>query len=87
MLLGLFPVVMLELKFLMPHLRGLGALGTFIGNAISVAVTTWPLMPVAIKVFHGWLFPESAPRWVVAWSPVLLLACYAIELLIFWRLL
>ncbi|MFY9861941.1 MAG: antibiotic biosynthesis monooxygenase [Candidatus Cybelea sp.] len=86
-LLGLFPVVMLELKFVMPHLRGLGALGTFIGNAISVGLTTWPLMPIAIRAFHGWLFPESAPRWVVIWSPVILLACYAIELLIFWRLL
>ena len=44
-LLTLFPVVMLELKFLTPHLHALPpAVGTFIGNGISVALTTWPLI-------------------------------------------
>jgi uncharacterized protein len=86
-LLTLFPVVCLELKFLNPHLRSLGALGTFIGNAISVGLTTWPLMPIAIKGFHGWLFPENQPRWVVIASPFILIACYGIELIIFTRLL
>ena len=62
-LLTLFPVVMLELKFLNPHLRGLPpALATFTGNAISVLLTTWPLMPLAIRFFRPWLFPEGRPR-------------------------
>jgi uncharacterized protein len=87
-LLTLFPVVMLELKFLNPMLHGLNpALGTFIGNAISVSLTTWPLMPLAIRLFHPYLFPENQPKWLVAASPALLVACYAIELAIFWRLL
>ena len=48
-LLTLFPVVMLELRFLNPHLEALNpAVRTFIGNAISVGLTTWPLMPLAI---------------------------------------
>lgn len=89
-LLTLFPVVMLELRFLNPVLRTLTtppSLGTFIGNAISVALTTWPLMPLAIRLFHPWLFPEKQPKWLVATSPVILLACYAIEIALLWRLL
>jgi len=89
-LLVLFPVIMLELRFLNPVLRTLNtppALGTFIGNAISVALTTWPLMPLVIRAFHAWLFPESRPKWLVLTSPVMLLACYLIELIVFWRLL
>ncbi|HKE37936.1 MAG TPA: antibiotic biosynthesis monooxygenase [Candidatus Baltobacteraceae bacterium] len=87
-LLVLFPVVMLELKFLMPHLHSLDpALATFVGNAISVLLTTWPLMPLAIWLFRAYLFPEKQPKWLVAASPALLAACYAIELAIFWRLL
>jgi len=87
-LLTLFPVVMLELKFLSPHLQALNpAMGTFIGNAISVALTSWPLMPLAVRVFHAWLFPESQPRWLVLTSPLVLLLCYAIEIAVLWRLL
>ena len=87
-LLTLFPVVMLELKFLNPHLRGLPpSVGTFIGNAISVTLTTWPLMPLAIRAFRPWLFPEGQPPALVRAMPVILVACYAVEIAIFWRLL
>jgi uncharacterized protein len=87
-LLTLFPVVMLELRFLTPQLHGLNpALGTFIGNAISVALTTWPLMPLAIRTFHAWIFPENQPRWLVLTSPLLIALCYAIEITVLWRLL
>jgi len=87
-LLTLFPVVMLELRFLNPHLRNLNpAVGTFIGNTVSVALTTWPLMPLAIRGFNAWLFPENKPRWMVLTSPIVLLLCYVIEIAILWRLL
>lgn len=87
-LLTLFPVVMIELKFLNPRLRSLNpALGTFVGNAISVALTTWPLMPLAIRAFRGWIFPESQPRWMAFTSPIVLVICYAIEIALLWRLL
>jgi len=89
-LLVLFPVIMLELRFLNPVLRAANfppALGTFTGNAISVALTTWPLLPLAIRAFHAWLFPEGQPKWLVLASPGILLACYLVELAIFWRLL
>jgi antibiotic biosynthesis monooxygenase (ABM) superfamily enzyme len=87
-LLTLFPVIMLELKFLNPPLADLNpAARTFIGNAISVAVTTWPLMPIAIFAFYAWLFPENQPRWKVMMMPMVLLLCYAIEIAFFWHLL
>jgi antibiotic biosynthesis monooxygenase (ABM) superfamily enzyme len=87
-LLTLFPVVMLELKFLTPNLRMLDpALNTFIGNAVSVALTTWPLMPLAIRIFHAWMFPENKPRWLVVTSPIFLIFCYAVEIAVLWRLL
>jgi uncharacterized protein len=87
-LLTLFPVVMLELRFLSPILHAVNPAGaTFIGNAISVALTTWPLMQLAIRAFPAWLFPQNQPRWRVITDPLLILACYSIEIVIFWHVL
>jgi uncharacterized protein len=87
-LLTLFPVVTLELRFLNPPLEALNpALRTFIGNALSVTLTTWPLMPLAIWGFSAWLFPENKPRWLVLTSPFILLLCYVIEIALLWHLL
>jgi uncharacterized protein len=87
-LLTLFPVVMLELKFLNPRLHSLPpSLATFIGNAISVLLTTWPLMPLAIRAFRPWLFPEDQPRNLVRAMPAILICCYALEIALLWRLL
>jgi uncharacterized protein len=86
-LLTLFPLVMLEIRFLNPHLRMLNpALGTFIGNALTVVLTTWPLMPLAIWGFNAWLYPENKPRWLVTTMPVVLVLCYAIEIALLWTL-
>ena len=61
-LLGLFPIVMLETRFLSPQLAGLNSsLAMFIGNVISVALTTWATMPLFIKAFGWWLFPKPGP--------------------------
>ena len=79
---------MLELRFLNPHLEALNpALRTFIGNAVSVTLTTWPLMPLAIWAFHAWLFPESQPRWLVTTLPIVLVLCYLLEIAVLWHLL
>lgn len=59
-LLGLFPIVMLEARFLSPQLAALNSsLSMFIGNSISVAMTTWLTMPMFIAAFGWWLFPKS----------------------------
>jgi antibiotic biosynthesis monooxygenase (ABM) superfamily enzyme len=87
-LLTLFPVVALELRFLNPHLAGLNpAVATFIGNIISVGLTTWPLMPLAIFAFRDWLFPEGKEPWLVWAMPIVLVLCYLLEIAIFWHLL
>ncbi len=87
-LLTLFPVVMFEIRFLNPHLHGLPpALATFIGNGISVALTTSPLMPLAIGVFSPWLFPDTTKaHWLAKWGPAVVALCYAIEIAVLWRL-
>ena len=86
-LLTLFPLVMLEIRFLNPHLQGLNpALGTFIGNALTVALTTWPLIPLAVWAFRPWLFPENQPRWLVTTMPIILVLCYALEIALLWYL-
>jgi len=86
-LLTLYPLVMLEIRFLNPHLHALNlSVSTFIGNVLTVALTTWPLIPLAVWAFHPWLFPENQPRWLVAIMPLLLVLCYLIEIALFWRL-
>lgn len=62
-LLVLFPVVILEMRFLSPHLAGLPTtLGTFIGNAISVSLVSWPLAGLAGAAMAWWLTPPAAHR-------------------------
>jgi hypothetical protein len=89
-LLGLFPVVMLEARFLSPRLSGVNfSLGMFIGNVISVALTTWLTMPLFIKTFGWWLFPKSEASKVpvnLAGSALIFLL-YAIEVAALWHLL
>lgn len=88
-LLGLYPIVMLEIRFLNPALHDLNAAAAnFIGNTISVALTTWVTMPLAIKVFTPWLFPKKdTPAWVGPASFVLIIFIFALEIALLWRLL
>ena len=86
-LLGLFPIVMLESFFLSPRLASLNfSLALFIGNAISVALTTWLTMPVFIKALDWWLFPKpDAPKSVHWKGTLLIFALYALSVAIFWK--
>jgi antibiotic biosynthesis monooxygenase (ABM) superfamily enzyme len=59
-LLVLYPIVMILTWFLMPRLASYPlAVAMFIGNAISVALLTWLLMPLANRVFGFWLAPAG----------------------------
>lgn len=88
-LLGLYPIVMLEIRFLNPTLHGVpSAIANLIGNCISVALTTWVTMPLLIKAFTPWLFPKKeTPSWVSPVSIAVLVAIFAIEVALLWRLL
>lgn len=85
-LLVLFPIVMLEFKFLSPVTGSLNlSLATFIGNAISVSLVSWPMMPIAIWFLGWWLVPPKTKKqlWTIYGTFVVFLL-YAIEVLIFW---
>lgn len=61
-LLGLFPIVMLETRFLSPRLASLNfSVAMLVGNTISVALTTWLAMPLFIKAL-GWGYFQNLKR-------------------------
>jgi antibiotic biosynthesis monooxygenase (ABM) superfamily enzyme len=88
-LLGLFPIVMLEMKFLSPILTGWdlhASLATFIGNAISVALTSFLTMPLFVRWFGWWLFPKGNPT-ATALGMGILAVLFALEVIALWKLL
>lgn len=85
-LLVLFPIVILELKFLNPLLKNLNpSLSTFIGNSLSVALITWPCMPIALKALGWWLTHPS--KWVHYLGGGLVIGLYLLEIALFWNFL
>lgn len=89
-LLGLFPIVMLELKYLSPVLAGLGlhaSFATFIGNAISVALTSFYTMPWSVGWFGWWLFPKGNTAEITFRGVMIIFLLYAIEVAALWWLL
>ena len=86
-LLGLFPIVMLETRFLKLPVNP--SLGMFISNAISCALTTYLTMPLFIKLLPWWLFPKSEASKIainLAGTAVIFLF-YAISVAALWHLL
>ena len=90
-LLGLFPVVMLELRFLSPVLTILGlhaSLATFIGNVLSVAAAIFIATPLFVRWFGWWLFPANAStRPVTSKGVAILVVLFALEVGALWQLL
>ena len=86
-MLGLYPIVVLEMRFLSPHLTSLNpALGTFIGNVGSVAATSFITMPFFVRCFGWWLFPgKNSSREPIGAGLFILL--FAIEIALLWRIL
>lgn len=85
-LLVLFPLVMVKFKFLGPITANLNiSLATFTGNALSVLLITFPMMPIAIYFLKWWLQPDPAHRKRITFAGVLvLIALYALEIWFFW---
>jgi hypothetical protein len=80
-LLVLFPVVMLELKYLSPLLKSFDlSLSTFIGNAISVSLISFPLMPLVIYILGWWIQPKSKVYTYLGTLFVFILYCLEIFL-------
>lgn len=85
-LLVLFPIVMLELKYLSTFTASLNiSLATFIGNAISVTLIAWPMMPIVIWFLGWWLKPASSSSLQINLLGILfVLFLYLVEIIIFW---
>lgn len=89
-LLGLFPTVMLEIKFLAPVLAGLNpAVANFISLVISVAVTSYWTTPVFIQWFTWWIFPKDKSSKVATdvKGTAILAALFLAEIAAMWTLL
>lgn len=88
-LLILFPIVMLELKYLNPLLLGLNSsLATFIGNTLSVTLIAFPFMPIILPRLSWWLFPDKRrPLSLTLLGLVLMLILYLLEIALFWNFL
>lgn len=86
-LLVLYPIVMLEIKFLNPFTVPLDlSLATFIGNAISVSLVSWPMMPLAIYCLKWWLTPfDPLSIKATVIGTLVMIGLYLIEILIFWH--
>lgn len=80
-LLVLYPVVMLTIVFLNPHIAGLGTgVVTFIGNIIGVAATGFWLVPWAAGRLGTWLSPppERSRRVTLVGTAFMLLGYLAL---------
>lgn len=88
-LLVLFPIVMMEFKFLSPLTKSLNiSLGTFIGNAVSVLLIAWPFTPLAIYCLRWWLVPKGEnARLKTILGTVLVVALYLLSIIAFWNFL
>lgn len=85
-LLVLFPVVMLELRYLLPLLQPLNrTLSTFIANTISVALLSFPMMPIAITLLKWWLYPQKAASLAITlFGTLVLFLLYSLEIYLLW---
>jgi antibiotic biosynthesis monooxygenase (ABM) superfamily enzyme len=88
-LLGLYPIVCLEIAFFMGYLHALQpALGNFIGNALSVVLVAFGTMPLLVGAMKWWLFPETErARSITLAGTMLVVAAYALEVAIFRKIL
>lgn len=89
-LLALFPIVMLELKYLRYITTGMDtSIATFISNAISVSLLAWPVMPLTIKGLSWWLLPSSHKNqcFISLLGTVCVVFIYLLEIFIFWSFL
>ena len=86
-LLGLYPTVMLLTLFPGPYLNPLGfAVAMLIGNALSIAILQWAVMPVLTTVLDRWLKANEAKQRVVSIGGLLAIICLLGILVILFRL-
>lgn len=86
-LLVLFPIVMLEMKFLNPFTKEMNfSLAMFISNVISVALISWVTLPLVIFIYKWWLVPQNNEIKTTFIGTLSILIIYLISILLFWNL-
>ncbi len=89
--LGLFPIVMLQIKYCNPYYASLNQISPTIGNVINMIVScsgvTWVTMPLFIKLFGFWMFPELRTTKVDLLGQLAVLGFLAVEMALLWHLL
>jgi antibiotic biosynthesis monooxygenase (ABM) superfamily enzyme len=87
-LLGLYPTVMLLTLFPGPFTRPLGiALAMLIGNALSVSILQWVVMPVLTVLLGPWLRANSDNQRALSWAGLFLVLALLAGLAALFRLL
>lgn len=88
-LMGIFPVIMFELKYISPPLVHLNpALSTFISTSISVILLSFVLMPIGIWLTSWWLFPKKRRSIsITVFGILFIFIIYLMEIILFWNLL
>jgi antibiotic biosynthesis monooxygenase (ABM) superfamily enzyme len=88
-LLGLFPIVMLEVRYYNPIASAWGwntSFATLISCAIGVAATSFVTMPLLVHGFHWWLFPKPEARDATVIGSLMLVALFSGEVAALWWL-
>jgi antibiotic biosynthesis monooxygenase (ABM) superfamily enzyme len=87
-LLGLYPVAMLTLKFITPFLTWLPkAPMIFVRTGCSVALVTMLMVPLANHLFKWWLFPQANKTLETNLKGLAIIAsAFAIEILLLWNI-
>lgn len=88
-MLGLYPIVMIEIWMLSSAENTWNAaLRTFLNLVISVSFTTWVSMPLFVKQFGWWLLPaEDSPPSVHVKGFAIVSALLLSEVILLWNLL
>jgi len=85
-LLGLYPTVMLLTLFPGPYTRPLGlAVAMLIGNALSVSILQWVVMPVLNKLSAPWMAAQGEDKKALNRAGTVLIAALLAGLAIFFH--
>jgi len=86
-LLGLYPTVMLLTLFVGPYTNPLGlALSMLIGNALSVALLQWAVMPVLTALLGPWLKANGKQQRLLSIGGFLVILLVLVGLAVLFRL-
>jgi antibiotic biosynthesis monooxygenase (ABM) superfamily enzyme len=84
---ALYPIIMFCIRCVGPFFSSSNfALYNFVSTVINMVLVTWVCLPILIKLFTKWLFPNPESKVITTWiGLIILFAIYAVEIDIFWN--